>query len=100
MRFHRGVGGYTLYHNCRLGPVAPSPLDRGFLFPARVRFCFRVGYFCLLCVVCLLLCGLFVFGASYWGTLVILGGIVGLPFCFGVLALCSFRNWQCVALFY
>ena len=36
----------------------------------------------------LLLCGLVSFGALYRGTLVLLCGVVVLPFCFGVLAWC------------
>jgi hypothetical protein len=80
--------GYSYCHNCRLGPVAPSPLERGFLFPVHVGFVF-LGLF-LLVFVCgfLLLCGLVVFEASYWGTLVLLWGIVVLPFGLGILALC------------
>jgi hypothetical protein len=39
-------------------------------------------------VVFLLFCGLVDFRASYRGTLVLLLGVVVLPFCFGVLALC------------
>jgi hypothetical protein len=35
-----------------------------------------------------LLCGLVDFEALYWGTLVLLLGVVVFPFCLGVLALC------------
>jgi hypothetical protein len=43
-------------------------------------------FFGLLFVVFLLLCGLVDFGALYWGTLVLLYGVVVLLFCFGVWA--------------
>jgi hypothetical protein len=97
IKFHRGVWGYSCCHNCWLGSVAPSPLGRDFLFPAHVGFVFT----CFLCVwvsVTLRACGLRGFALGHIGAFGRHSGVAVLFWCFGFV--CSFRNWQCVALLY
>jgi hypothetical protein len=88
IKFQRGVWGYIYCHDCRLGPVALSPLDRNFLFPARVGFVFVLFLLVLFFVwvfVALRACCFRGFVSGHTGACVRRSGVA---VCFGVLAFC------------